>query len=296
MRNTLPCAALLAVAVAAASGILRADTVTIVADRDNTIWTPLDEELYSNGVGRYLFSGYTLRGVGERRALLRFDVAAAVPMGATVQSVSLQLNCSRNSSGPGPIGLHRMLSNWGEGTSDAGSPGGLGTLAEPGDATWQHAFYPGTDWASPGGDFATSPSATVQFLSVGPLTWNSTPELVADVQAWLANPVANYGWMVLSPPPVGQPSNARRFDSRESPTAANRPRLTIAFSIAPPPCAGDINGDRSVNLTDLSILLAAFGTTLGGPGYNAAADFNNDGAVNLTDLSILLAVFGTSCP
>jgi len=63
-----------------------------------------------------------------------------------------------------------------------------------------------------------------------------------------------------------------------------------------PPCPGDINHDGQRNLTDLSILLAAFGTNVGGPGYNAAADLNNDGTVNLTDLATLLGVFGSPCP
>lgn len=69
-----------------------------------------------------------------------------------------------------------------------------------------------------------------------------------------------------------------------------------ALTSAPPPCPGDINNDGQRNLTDLSILLAAFGTSVGNPGYNAAADLNNDGSIGLTDLAILLAVFGSPCP
>lgn len=55
------------------------------------------------------------------------------------------------------------------------------------------------------------------------------------------------------------------------------------------PCIGDINLDRSVGLTDLSILLANFG----GAG---AGDLNGDCTTGLSDLSILLANFGTNCP
>ena len=62
---------------------------------------------------------------------------------------------------------------------------------------------------------------------------------------------------------------------------------------APPPCQGDTNGDRTVDLTDLSTLLAHFGNASGMT--RADGDMDGDGDVDLTDLSALLAVFGTSC-
>lgn len=58
-------------------------------------------------------------------------------------------------------------------------------------------------------------------------------------------------------------------------------------------CPGDVNGDGDVNLSDLSILLANFGT-LGGT-TQEMGDLNGDGDVNLSDLSILLGNFGLSC-
>jgi len=62
---------------------------------------------------------------------------------------------------------------------------------------------------------------------------------------------------------------------------------------APPPCPGDVNGDGSVGLSDLSILLANFGTSSGaGP---EDGDIDGDGDVDLSDLSVLLANFGTIC-
>lgn len=59
-----------------------------------------------------------------------------------------------------------------------------------------------------------------------------------------------------------------------------------------PPCVGDIDGDRQVNLTDLAMLLADFGS---GPDGRFPGDLNRDGSVDLTDLAILLANFGVSC-
>ena len=59
------------------------------------------------------------------------------------------------------------------------------------------------------------------------------------------------------------------------------------------PCFGDIDGDNDVDLTDLSIQLANFGTTSGAT--LESGDLDGDGDVDLTDLSLLLAAFGTVC-
>lgn len=63
-------------------------------------------------------------------------------------------------------------------------------------------------------------------------------------------------------------------------------------------CPGDVDQDGKVELPDLAIMLACFGST---HCYDAAgccrADLDNDAAeaVNLTDLAILLTNFGTNC-
>jgi len=67
----------------------------------------------------------------------------------------------------------------------------------------------------------------------------------------------------------------------------------VALSGQQQPCPADLNGDRQITLSDLSILLAHFGNSGATP---ADGDTNGDGSVNLTDLSQLLAVFGTACP
>jgi hypothetical protein len=50
---------------------------------------------------------------------------------------------------------------------------------------------------------------------------------------------------------------------------------------------GDVNGDGSVNCTDVSIVKSSFGKHTGQAGFNSAADLNNDGTVNILDLFIV---------
>ncbi len=55
---------------------------------------------------------------------------------------------------------------------------------------------------------------------------------------------------------------------------------------------GDLNGSNGVNISDVSTLIAAFGSTQGEVNYNSIADFNCDGSVNIIDVSILSSSFG----
>lgn len=64
----------------------------------------------------------------------------------------------------------------------------------------------------------------------------------------------------------------------------------------PAGCVGDVNDDNVIDLIDLSQLLAAFGTSVGNPAFNAGADFDTNGSIDLSDLASLLAVFGGNCP
>ena len=61
-----------------------------------------------------------------------------------------------------------------------------------------------------------------------------------------------------------------------------------------PPCRGDLDGDRDIDMADLSVLLAHYGMSEGAAG--ADGDMDCDGDVALADLSVLLSRYGTSCP
>lgn len=68
---------------------------------------------------------------------------------------------------------------------------------------------------------------------------------------------------------------------------------TMVPSSSVPTIPGDITGDCVVDLSDLGIVLANFGTTSGAT--FETGDLDDDGDVDLSDLGIVLAVFGTHC-
>jgi len=177
----------------------------------------------SNALGFHLFAGKT--AMGElRRGVLAFDIAGSIPAGSTILGVTLSMNMSRTPiSVAYPVELHKLLADWGEGTSQAPGEEGDGAPATPNDATWRHRFFDTIFWAAQGGDFSATVSASQSVSVVGPYTWSS-PQMVADVQDWLDNPAGNFGWLVLGDE---KPTlTAKRFDTRES---ANPPVLTIQY-------------------------------------------------------------------
>ncbi len=219
-----------AAALLLAGGSSPSTTVVLTADADTTLYQD-DAGSLANGAGNYLFAGTTQQldpDVSTRRALLHFDIASQVPAGATIESVELGLEMTRSIVTGFTFDLHRLLSDWGEGPSDAGGLEGAGASSEAGDATWIHRFYPNIDWGTPGGDYEATPSASVLVNGVGPYTWGSTPTMVADVQLWLDDPDQNHGWL-LRGPETARGVTAKQFGSRENP-ADNGPRLSVTYS------------------------------------------------------------------
>lgn len=202
-------------------------TVDLAPNADNTLYQDAAGGL-SNGAGTRLFVGVTGQN-RDTRAVLHFDVAAAVPAGATILSAELQLSEEMAASNlPVTVSMHLLSQAFGEGASRAARGGGGGAPAEVGDATWLHAVNPGVLWNSPGGDFAAAASAS---LSMGGVTGpnHTFTGLAADVQAFLDQPATNYGWL-LQAQFLGF-ATARAFTSREG-NAFTAPRLRIVYGTA----------------------------------------------------------------
>lgn len=273
MRLLASSLALLAAAAA------QADTVILGTVADNTMIED-PEGAWSLGAAYNFYAGRvgTSGGSTLRRGLIRFDLSA-IPAGSTITSASLKLNLSATQAGTFTVSLHRCLASWGEGTSFAFGGGGAPSTA--GDATWLHRFWPGTPWELPGGEFALLPSASRSVGGVGFYTWGSTAGMVADVQAWLNAPAANFGWTVVGNEVTLQ--SVKRFDAKESTVASTRPALTIVFTPPPAPVPGDLDHDGDVDASDLATILGLWGSA--GPG----GDIDADGSVGAPDLAALLA-------
>ena len=83
-----------------ASAAVLGDTVSIVADRDNTLFGPTTTDL-SSGSGDHLYAGRigSLGGSNNiRRALLRFDVSS-IPAGATINSAEVLIQVVKRPPG-----------------------------------------------------------------------------------------------------------------------------------------------------------------------------------------------------
>ena len=282
--------------VAPAFGAL-AGTVAIPAQRDATLIENGSGAL-ANGAGPHLFAGRTSQSGGSiRRAVLAFDVAAAVPRGAPITSVRLHLAMSQSNADLETVRLHRVAASWSEGPSIAG--GGSGAAALPGDVTWLHRSYDDVRWASPGGDFASPASASALVAGPGSHTWGSTPELVADVQSWLDDPASNHGWILIGNEAAS--ATVKRFDSRENADPTARPVLVVDFGKPRTACtdagltgvarglcqayceALDCDANPAANAHACATLEARFSRATGGSTLLCVVDTDGDGVPDAID-------------
>jgi hypothetical protein len=234
----------------------QADILVVEPVSDTTIYeVATGDPETGNSVGAHVFAGRIIGGL-RRRALLRFDLSA-IPPGSIVNSAELSMSLTRTPPPPVPalnVSLQSITAGWGEGSSNAGDPGGNGTAATAGDPTWTQRAFPSTPWASAGGDFSASVSAVTSVNGVARYQWGSSASIVGTVQDWVDSPGTNFGWMLIADETAGD-QTARRFASREATDAATRPRLSIDFtpgSIGPP--AG-VSGIPALSLPGFAVLV-----------------------------------------
>ena len=199
----------------------------MLPQKDNTLYEDSTGQL-SNGQGIYLFDGRTGANL-VRRALIAFDLSS-IPTNATITGATLSMFLSQAQGGAQAVALSTVLQDWGEGASNAGDPGGGGTQAATGDATWLHTFYNTSFWSNPGGDFSATPSATTTVSTVNATyTWSGSGVL-ADVQAWVSNPASNFGWVIRGNEVTA--GRTQRFNSGEN--SSNPPQLTVIYDVPTP--------------------------------------------------------------
>jgi hypothetical protein len=205
----------------------------------------LSENYSSNNFGGMSFvNSGTTQNLTKNRALFKFDIGANIPASAKIKSASLVLEVVQRLPADGyssaDFGLHRVLKSWGEGnklTPPGSGNAGTGSPAGTNEVTWYYRFaYTSNTWTSPGAaagnDYvpAASSAQTVYGLGDSPYTFPSSPQMVADLQLWLANPQTNFGWMLICEDETAA-FTARRFGAREEPNFP--PRLQVEYILPP---------------------------------------------------------------
>ena len=135
------------------------------------------------------------------RALIWFDVASAIPLGARVTDAQLGLHLQ--SLGPNvDMSVHRVTRAWTE--------GGVTWNTTDGSAAW----------STTGGDYELSASATTTLTGSGDYTWDVT----GLVDGWARGSLLNEGFLVR-----GEAASAAVFSSSDHGTAVERPSLAVSY-------------------------------------------------------------------
>lgn len=198
-------------------------TVSLEPQKDNSIYSDGPDDT-SNGSGDHLFAGVTNNGV-LHRALIQFDLSS-IPAETLIDSAMLTLEISKSNSGTQQGSIHKLLSDWGEGASNAASNEGQGAEALEGDATWNFTFLNAQSWNNPGGDFVSDASASVSIGNTGSVIFRSN-KLLEDINSWLSTPESNFGLVIIVDESGGKSS--KRFYSRENSNEEKRPSLTLYY-------------------------------------------------------------------
>ena len=190
---------------------VRADEVNIGVEQDATLLGGSDAVTNNSLADPGIFAGTDGDG-NPKRGLIEFNIAGAVPAGATITGVQLQLTEGQyagmggggtgGTTGPETISLYDETQAWGQPSNFVGASTfggtGHGAAPDPGDATWNYSFYGSTMWTTAGGDWTSSLPDLADASVTGTLTsytWSSAA-MVTDVQNWLDDPTANFGWLL----------------------------------------------------------------------------------------------------
>ncbi len=221
-----PVATVLALLVVGAAS---AEVATFDAIAHGTLYESTGDQL-ANGLGQHLFAGNNGLDL-TRRGLLRFDPDGLGDV--VVESAVLRLHVSQANATPSGVSLHRVLSDWGVGSTDASGGEGGGGPATPGSATWTHAFFGKVPWANAGGDFDALALASAKVGDLGWYEW-SGDALAEAVQGMIDDPSSNFGWLLQGDESMA--STAKRFDSMFA-APEFRPQLVVTYSTVPAPGA-----------------------------------------------------------
>ncbi|MDD3080398.1 MAG: DNRLRE domain-containing protein [Paludibacter sp.] len=208
----------------AALSVSATESYTLTSSKDNTIIESADGSM-ANSTG-LVYIGNIAKGLSIRRGLFAFDLSE-IPAETVIDSVKFILTF--NSASDNTIEVHKVTSDWGEGTSYSG--GGAGVAATTNDVTWLHSVYNTVSWTTAGGDFESTISATATIASTDASVTFKGTQLTADVQAWIAGTSSNYGWLLKSNDESTASGMIEKTYSKETATTdAQKPTLYVYYT------------------------------------------------------------------
>lgn len=141
----------------------------------------------------------------------------------------------------------------------------------------------------------TTANFTVAAWGSDPITyqWRRNGVPLSDGQNPSGTTISGSNSPTLRIDPVGT-ADVGAYDLVATNECGETTSATAYLTVTRSDCAGDLDGNNSVELPDLAILLSQFGCNTAETG--CTADIDVDGSVGLSDLAILLATFGTPCP
>lgn len=261
-------------AASLAGASLAQTVVTLDATAEATIFS--DASL-AVGSGR-VFVGNNFQNE-VRRGLVRFDLDS-LPAGEIISATLEGLVLSQRGFDLA-FDAHRVTTDWNEGpTVGLGSTGGQGGAATSADATWTQTGL-GNAWATPGGDFASPPTATTISATAGTTI---SFDVTADVQLFLDGGATNLGWILISQtePTTGNVIALSTDDDGFEP-------ITLKVEVADEGCPADTNGDGVVSPQDFNAWIQAFNA------QSAACDQNGDGLCTPQDFNAWIVNFNAGC-
>ena len=156
-----------------------------------------------------------LSGYYTMRSLLEFDIAGNIPAGSIVTSAKIYLYYYRYyyAGTDHTLDLHKVQQSPARDWHEM-------------EVTWDR-YETGSAWASAGGDYSgtVSASKTFPYTPYGWIEWTSN-QLVSDVQEFLDNPSNNFGWILKH---HDEGAGASRVDFYSSEASSKVPYLEITY-------------------------------------------------------------------
>ena len=176
-----------------------------------------DNDLYEGDTNNYgAFATIDIAGGSSIRdhGIFKFDLSA-IPTNATITAATLTLVKTTGSNTAANVSAHQITNPWTEGTFSGAA----------GVSNWAQRVT-SINWTTAGGDYNATAETSTSVVGNGSYTW-SIPNMA---QSWVTTPANNNG--VLMRMVNEATSLLKTYGSRENTTVANRPSLSVTYTVA----------------------------------------------------------------